>query len=290
MTARRSHSPLHQASVTHAGLLKESKMNMNLSRKGKSVRAGGLSFAMTVAIGIAGAGIALTPRPAQAVFASEPTQILNNISLLLNQIQDYTAYGEDVIRWRQQAQDMQKQLNSLMSLVSSFGMPASSTGQLTKADPNKVVRDRCGDGGSVMSNLLGSFSLNPDGDIAAQQTRLCAAITTMETYQYNESVDFINITLPQIEADLKQIEATRNSNTSSSGATEGLNVDATKFLAKYQSQFDMFKTRMNIYNESADGLRAQQRVLTTIALRGKRGTNMVGQLGKTLILKQALGQ
>lgn len=265
-------------------------MNTNLSRKRKSVRAGGLSFAMTVAIGLVGAAGMLTPQPARAVFASEVTQVLNNISLLLNQFQDYAAYGEDVVRWRQQAQDMQNQLTSLTSLVSSFGMPASSAGQLTKADPAKVVRDRCGEGGSVMSNLLGSFSLNPNGDIAAQQSRLCAAITTMETYQYNESVDFINITLPQIEADLKQIESTRNSNTSKSGVTEGLNVDATKFLAKYDAQFDGWQTKMKIYGQSIDGLKAQQRVLSTIALRGSRGTNVVGQLGKTLVLKQALGQ
>lgn len=264
-------------------------MSKNVSPKRKTIKTTGLSLAMTLAIGV-GIGAALTPRPAHAVFASEVTQVLNNISLLLNQIQDYTAYGEDITRWRQQAQDMQNQLRSLASLVSSFGMPASNAGQLTKVDPNKMVRDRCGQGGSVLNQLLGSFSLNPNGDIAAQQAQLCATIVTIETYQYNESVDFINVTMPQFQADLKKVEDARNSNTDKSGVTGGLTVDVDKIMGEYESKFDGWQTRIGIYDKSIQGLRAQQRALTQIALTGSRNSGVVGQVGKTLILKQALGQ
>lgn len=264
-------------------------MSKNASPKRKTIKTTGLSLAMTLAIGV-GLGAALTPRPAHAVFASEVTQVLNNISLLLNQIQDYTAYGEDITRWKQQAEDMRNQLMSLASLVNSFGMPTSSAGQLSQVDPAQMVRDRCGQGGSVMSRLLGNFSLNPQGDIAAQQVQLCSAITTLEAYQYNESVSFINDTFPKLQKDLQDIERKRNEYKDKPNVTASLQSDALQTMGKYESSFDQWQTRIGVYDKSIQGLKAQQRTLTQIALTGSRNSGVVGQVGKTLILKEALGQ
>lgn len=260
------------------------------SSKKKPLRFHGPSFAAVVALGMTFSGGLLAPRPAQAYFASEITQIQNNISLLMNQVQDYTAYGKDIQRWRQQAQDMAAQLNSLAAVVGSFGMPASSAGALKKVDPAKVVRDRCGQGGSVMSRLLGSFSINPDGDIAGQQAQLCSAITTLETHRYNESVGFINDTLPKLQADLKKINSARNSNKDKSGVAGGLEVDVNTIMAKYNGELKGWEAQIGLYDKSIEGLKAQQRLLSHIALTGSRNGGVVGQVGKTLILKQALGQ
>ena len=128
-------------------------MNTNLSSKRKSVRAGGLSLAMTMAIGMVGAGAGMMPRPAQAV-----AFFCANCSNWMTQIPEYAAkiahYGKEVASWQQQARDMQNQIANIQNMFLTLGIQPGP--QMDEVPQNYNVPERCGgfNASSVMSSRV----------------------------------------------------------------------------------------------------------------------------------------
>src|SRR5690606_12594722 len=119
------------------------------------------SWVLSLAITMVAATTTLTPRPARAVFASEFTQVLNQIQLYLQQANSVTEYGEEAMRWRRTLQQFQQQLISLQHTVMSFGMPDSLS--MEKVEDNYGVAQRCGSGFNLAS-IVQSFNPNPNGN------------------------------------------------------------------------------------------------------------------------------
>lgn len=282
MTTRPSNSPIHYPSVTQAGFSKESKMNTNLSSKKKSVRAGGLSFAMTVVIGLVGAAGTFAPRPAQA-FAF----VCANCSNWMTQIPEYGAkiahYGKELSAWRQQIAGMQAQIASIQNMFMTLGIQPGP--QMDEVPRNYNVPQRCG--GISLSTLTTVFNVNGSGDIYQQQKQVCANIQMMQNDKYNETVRFLRDSYQAVQTDFNMLRQKQASATNV-GDSNKVAQDADAAIYKQKARYDDWQSRMIAYDGYIATMRENQKLLAQTALKGSKTNQVLGQIGKTAILVGAL--
>ena len=239
----------------------------------------GLITSMALVL-IAG-GTALAPVPANAVFATEATQFMNQLNLAIQRAQAYAEYGEQAMRWRHTLTQLQQQLVRMQGIISGFGMPKGP--ELTPVILSYNVADRCG--GFSISSLTKVFSLDGKGNIYEQQKQICANIQMMENMKYNATVEFLNKTAPEMEAELKGLDARRNSSNENGNVDASTN-DAVRMTASMDGKFKVWETQINTYDAYIESMQGTQKILAQGALKGKSG--MLGTFVKTAALKGAL--
>lgn len=240
-------------------------------------------IAMALALSLTATGGLLAPNRADAWFASEVTQILNNISLMTNQLQDYAEYADNLNRWRQQAADMQRQIARLQNMALTLGIRPGQ--DLREVDENQNVAERCG--GFNLSALTQIFNVNGSGDIYQQQKQTCANIQRMENTKYNETVRYLRSFADEANQDFRNLQNASRSSTDPGDLMKALQ-DSSNTLNKQEMQFKDFQNKMYAYDSYISVQRQNQKLLGQIALKGSRTNQVLGQLGRTAILEAAL--
>lgn len=214
---------------------------------------------------------------------SDPVHTFQNIA---TQLQDMSAkaveYGQQATRWYQTLQHYQQQLIRIEGMITSFGLPSGQP--LREVPANYMVEERCGSGLSAGS-LLQAISPRRDDDYIQQQRRICQQVQQLQNIKYNETVQFLNKTVPQMQADLKRIEAMRAMDDSNGTVDATTNASAT-LSTNLEVQFQHWNARMKAYDGFIATLQETQRQLARMALKGE--SNPLGTVVKAAALQAAL--
>lgn len=214
-----------------------------------------------------------------------PTQFntsLTQFNTLLQQLQSQAEFGLQAQRWYQTYQHFQQQLVRMQGIIKSFGLPAGQT--LRPVDPNYLVADRCG-GGLSLGNVLLALAPKRTDDIVRQQRDICIQLQRLQNTKYNETVELLTKTMPQIEAQTRAVAEMR-ARDNNNGTVDASAQAALQTLADMQKEMQEWNGRMDAYDGLAAALRESQRQLAQIALKGER--NPIGTVVKTAALKAAL--
>lgn len=255
---------------------------MNTTRKSRPH-----SWALSLAIALVATTTSLAPQPAHAVFATEVTQMLNQIQLYLQQANSVTEYGEEAMRWKRTLEQYRDQLIKLQSMVTSIGLPTGI--QMKKITPeNKYVADRCSGaaGGFNLANLTKVFNLDDTGDIVKMQQEICANIQIAQNRKYNETIAMIEESLPEIKKSLKQ-QQERAASSTTSGDNGKVGTDAGVSSNNIGIGISEWETRMKMYDAYIQSQQELQKVVAQIGFKGKK-TGIIGTAVKTTILQGAL--
>lgn len=249
---------------------------MSKTRKSRSQ-----SWVLTFAITMVAATTTLTPQPARAVFASEFTQVLNQIQLYLQQANSVTEYGEEAMRWKHTLAQYQQQLVRIQGIISAFGMPQGP--ELTPVALSHNVAARCG--GFSISSLTKVFNLNGSGDIYEQQKQICANIQMMENMKYNATVEFLDKTAAEMKMELQSLD-TRRGISNENGNIDANTNDAVRMNTNMEGKFKVWETQISSCDAYIQTMQETQKILAQSALKGKSG--LLGTFVKTAALKGAL--
>lgn len=258
-----------------------------MNHAGASRRPGFL-FRSSAAGLLLAATLAIPSRQAAAQWATTEVgpaliqSILTQLNTYMNTSQTYTEYASNVMRWRDTLMHYQQQLVRIQGMIASFGLPAGQP--LREVAPNYMVAERCGSGLSA-AGLLQAISPSRDGDYVQQQRRICQQVQQLQNIKYNETVQFLRETVPQMQADLKRIETMRATD-DTNGTVDGTTNASTMFSTNLHVQFQQWDTRMKAYDGFIATLQETQRQLARMALKGE--SNPIGTVVKAAALRGAL--
>lgn len=201
-------------------------------------------------------------------------------------IADGKEYGAQISRWNRTLQEYRNALVQIQGLINNFGLPAGAT--LERVPDDYMVAELCRtSGGFSATSLLKKFVLDTSGDLYAQQQQLCVNIQMMENRKRNETVEFLEQTIPSINSTLNEIMGWRfGGDGNLAGTMSAVDSDSLRTandIAKLQQEWE---ARMRSYEAYEESMKANQRVLARVALKGKPG--VISQLVKTAALKGAL--
>ncbi|MCF3499657.1 hypothetical protein RYH75_15775 [Stenotrophomonas geniculata] len=199
---------------------------------------------------------------------------------------DGLEYAAQVTRWRRTFQEYENALVQIQGMINNFGLPPGAT--LERVPDDYMVADLCRtSAGFSAGSLLKKFVLDTSGDLYAQQQQLCVNIQMMENRKRNETVDFIEKTIPSINASLSEIMGWRGgAGGNLAGTLSAVNSDSLRTANDISKLQQEWEARMRSYDAYQESMMANQRVLARVALKGKPG--VISQLVKTAALERAL--
>lgn len=245
-------------------------------------------FARKAVLASALAIAAMAPTSARAQWAVAEVggalmqHIMTQVNTYTQTGQDYAEYAEQAKRWYDTYTHYQQQLVRVQGMVNSFSRPPSK--RLTEVPEDYLVADRCG-GAFSLSGALHNMMPTRSGDFIAQQRSICQQLQVTKNQQFNETVKFLNSSVPEMERDMRTLLSRRNSS-NSNGNVDAATADATRIHAKLNSEIESFKASMQGYDHHIANLNRAQSQLAEMALKGER--NPLGTLVKTSALKAAL--
>jgi hypothetical protein len=232
-----------------------------------------LALGCALMTGSAGAGIPVTD------VGNMPNHIITQIQSYLNQLNTYT----------QRAQDYKQYADMIINPGQAFQMAQLSFGaaQFQKRNEMEGVSERCrGSGsGSMIGELFTAVGLNPNGDIIAEQRRICTMIVVLENKKYNDSVDAMNKLLNDTQTEINT-QANRLLSTNRQGDTQTLQANATNGLQTILTNHQQTQERMKMYDDLINVLKESQKALAVRALKGE--STPLSTMTNTLILAGAL--
>lgn len=245
-------------------------MSTNASKMRK-IRATGLSFAMTAAIGLIGASTALAPRPAQAVaFACV------NCATWATQIPEYIAkiahYAKEANGWKTQIQGMQDQIASVQNMQVALGLQSGQELQEIRNPKQFMVEERCGTQyGDGVGGIIGSLTgINLNGKVFEQQYKICAQRQWLQNQKYNVGVRYLKESMQQMQTDYRTM-LSKFGAANNVGNSNKASQDAAAVLNKYQMQQQNHEQLIAAYDAAIESLDGQNPALARAALRGKAG-------------------
>ncbi|MCI1119219.1 hypothetical protein ACYPJF_09255 [Stenotrophomonas geniculata] len=199
---------------------------------------------------------------------------------------DGLEYAAQVTRWNRTFQEYKNALVQIQGMINNFGLPPGAT--LERVPDDYMVADLCRtSAGFSAGSLLKKFVLDTSGDLYAQQQQLCVNIQMMENRKRNETVDFIEKTIPSINASLSEIMGWRGgADGNLAGTLSAVNSDSLRTANDISKLQQEWEARMRSYDAYQESMKANQRVLARVALKGKPG--VISQLVKTAALEGAL--
>jgi hypothetical protein len=250
---------------------------MKTDRQSRKVRKApfltSLALGCALMTGSAGAGIPVTD------VGNMPNHIITQIQSYLNQLNTYT----------QRAQDYKQYADMIINPGQAFQMAQLSFGaaQFQKRNEMEGVSERCrGSGsGSMIGELFTAVGLYPNGDIIAEQRRICTMIVVLENKKYNDSVDAMNKLLNDTQTEINT-QASRLIGTNRQGDTQTLQANATNGLQTILTNHQQTQERMKMYDDLINVLKESQKALAVRALKGE--STPLSTMTNTLILAGAL--
>lgn len=209
-------------------------------------------------------------------------QIMTQINTYTQTGQDYAEYSEQAKRWYDTYSHYQQQLVKVQGMVDSFSRPQGRP--LTPVPVDYLVKERCG-GSFSLSGAIHNMVPTRSGDFIAQQRENCQRLQLVKNQQFNDTVEFLNRSVPEMEHDMRTLLKRRNSS-NSNGNVDAATADAARIHAKLNSEIESFKAAMQGYDYHIATLNRAQAQLAEMALTGEH--NAIGTLVKTSALKAAL--
>lgn len=214
---------------------------------------------------------------------NDPVHTFQNI---LTQLKDMAAqaaeYQQQYARWTQTYSHYQQQLVRMSGIIKSFGLPAGRA--LEKVPEDYLVAERCGGGFSLTAGLRAILPAR-SGDYVTQQRDICAQIQMIQNTKYNETVQFIQQTVPAMQADMQRVQDMRGQG-NENGTVDASAEASLQLMANLETQMQTWSARMQSYDSFIVTLKDAQRQIAQMALKGER--NPIGTLVKTSALKAAL--
>lgn len=238
-----------------------------------------VGFALSLSLAIGGAS-------AQMV-VTDPMHTIQNILTQLQQMStDVTEYTTQATRWQQQYAHYTQQLVKAKSMFTKLGLPEGV--DLAPVAEDYLVGDRCrgAGGGFSVSGLKQMLGLDPSGDLMKQQQQICANIQILENRKYNETVEFLKKTVPDLNQTLQSLKGMRDQS-NDEGNLIKVSYDVEALTADMSKSFTEWESRMNSYDAYIKAMQQTQKALTQIALKGKQSSPL-GTLVKTAALQAAL--
>ncbi len=118
-----------------------------------------------------------------------------------------------------------------------------------------------------LSGILTALDMNPGGDIAAQQRNICAAIQMLENQKYNETVEVVQKTMPDMRKVLDRIRDIRDL-FNTEGALSETVTNATVSDIYMQADFATWEKKVGAYDRQIQALTRMQQMLAQRALKG----------------------
>lgn len=260
---------------------------MRIREFGKVTAVGGKVLLLTLAIGFSARvedaksyTLPTIEIPGASLFA----QILSQLNTAAQKVQDKLEYYEQKMRWLRTLQQFQQALIQVQAAINSFGLPTSP--MMTPVAENYLVAEKCG--GNLdfsLSSMISTFVLDLDGDIKSQQQKVCASIQMMQNRKFNDSVNFMNETLPSMTESLLRVLSIRLVS-NDQGQVQGADSESLRLANDLAVQSQAWQARMQAYDAYISTMTQNQNILATKALKGKN--SLVSNLVKTAALKTAL--
>lgn len=215
--------------------------------------------------------------PVQETGVSLINHIMNQINTWSQKYQDIDAYRK---QWTQ-IQALYVRLQTLMQL--QFNNNVS----LTKVDENEGVNERCGEGASgALGAALSVIKPNAEGDIMAEQRKICVARQIAMNRKYNVAVDMMAVLKKHAE-EFNSIERQRMTLSGDKpGENQGVTNTMQSFGNRVEQDLNNFEMTIKAYDNYIAALNDRQQVLAQQALKGKNGE--IGKVVGTTILQGAL--
>ncbi|WP_401734979.1 hypothetical protein [Stenotrophomonas muris] len=209
---------------------------------------------------------------------------MTEVNTLASQAEAFAEYGVQAQRFMETTQNWAQKLAKFNQIIASPLMPTGVTLKPVPAEWN--VAERCG-AGSIMSlsGILTALDMNPGGDIAAQQRNICAAIQMLENQKYNETVEVVQKTMPDMRKVLDRIRDIRDM-FNTEGALSETVTNATVSDIYMQADFATWEKKVGAYDRQIQALTRMQQMLAQRALKGT--PSPVGTIIKAAALKAAL--
>ncbi|KUO97654.1 hypothetical protein AR276_24145 [Stenotrophomonas maltophilia] len=209
---------------------------------------------------------------------------MTEVNTLASQAEAFAEYGVQAQRFMETTQNWAQKLAKFNQIIASPLMPTGVTLKPVPAEWN--VAERCG-AGSIMSlsGILTALDMNPGGDIAAQQRNICAAIQMLENQKYNETVEVVQKTMPDMRKVLDRIRDIRDL-FNTEGALSETVTNATVSDIYMQADFATWEKKVGAYDRQIQALTRMQQMLAQRALKGT--PSPVGTIIKAAALKAAL--
>lgn len=199
-------------------------------------------------------------------------------------IADAAEYKKQYDRWQDTLKQYQQALVKVQAALSSFGLPDQAP--LEKVEEDYLVAQTCGvSGGLSAASLFKKFVFNPDGDVMEQQKQICVNIRMMQNRKYNESIDFLTVTVPKMQDDLLRIYEQR-AKSNDQGNVQGSDSESLRIANDMVVAAQTWQTRMQSYDAYIEAMQTNQKIVAQGALKGKPG--LLSELVKTAALKGAL--
>ncbi len=210
---------------------------------------------------------------------------LTEINTLASQGEALAEYGEQYDRFVKTAANWQQKLAKFNQIIASPLMPKGVTLKPVPIEWN--VAERCG-AGSIMSlsGILTALDMSPGGDIMAQQRNICAAIQVLENQKYNETVEVVQKTMPDMRKVLDRIKDIRDL-WKGEGSMAETSANAVVSDAYMQAEFTTWEKQTQGYDKQIQALTKMQQILAQRALKGT-GQSPLGTVVKAAALKAAL--
>jgi len=216
---------------------------------------------------------------------------------------DTAEYGETANRYIRQIEEYKNQLDrytstlsqlkSMTSLLNEINLP---TGQkLEKVDESSGVASACNIKGGLsglfsVANLGKALGVGENSGLEEQKT-ICAMRVTMQNRKYNESVDFMNETMPKIQDTMKKLMGTISGMGETPGAQDQHQTDTPAIDADTQKKIEEFRSRQQQYDSLISALNERQKLLAQQLMRGGSKTlagEVVGVVVQSAALEAAL--
>lgn len=247
----------------------------NLGRRRRIVQSGLLAFLMTVC-----GGSAMAQQTVMEIGPNFIQTLFNQMNTYTQRYQDEIAYAEQVQRWQQTYAHYQQQLIKLKSIIASFQLPAGQ--KIERVPDTYMVETRCGVTGFSLGQMMG---FDNQSDLVGQQKNICASIQVMENRKFNETVDFLKETMPNMQAVLSKARTRRDASNQKGNVDASLD-DSIRLSNDFTTKFKEWETRINLYNTYIGAMKDTQRGIAERALKGER--NPLGTMLKAVALKKAL--
>lgn len=199
-------------------------------------------------------------------------------------ISDTTQYAKEVTHFDQ----MKEQIDNIRDIFNMFnfaiGLPDGEA--LTKVDDRYLVEETCGDdaAGLSMTTVMSVLGMDITSDLKKQQQQICVNIQMMQNRKYNDSVEFLDKTIKQAQAEsLKIMDAGKGN---SVGATSAATREAARLNNELNLLAQNWGTRMQSYDAYIATMEKRQNLLAKTALKGKK--RLARDLIQTAVLKGAL--
>ncbi|QII29508.1 hypothetical protein G6052_12575 [Stenotrophomonas maltophilia] len=203
--------------------------------------------------------------------------------------QDLIEFGKQAKRWDDTMKQYQQALVQIQAQFRAIGLPEGQP--LVKVDPKYMVAETCGGQGMDFSltGLLGAVGLTGDQDLKKRQQQICVNIRMMENRKYNESIDFLNETVPTMEHALADILEERQQN-NNQGTVQGADSESLRTANDLAVATQKWEGQMRSYDAYIEVLKVNQKLIGKTALKGDPATRFVRDVAKTAILAGALDQ